>query len=232
MLKERIQELKDVATLLSSICSGLKSGLSPESSLERAIANANYNAPLKPALSKIRNQLIINALTPSEALKQLSEVIRSPRLRIILQILSSTIKKNASKTGEMLEEILSELMEDLKTMEERERQIKAQEIKLKIIIFTTSCAQGALSSLIPQLKLTLTPLLGTITDQNWITLTTLAASITLTTYIVTRATSLNRTTTPLIALTLFLISFYTTSILTKTLSTQFLLNIINWLSQL
>ncbi|MBS7246955.1 MAG: type II secretion system F family protein [Candidatus Freyarchaeota archaeon] len=230
MLKERIQELKAVATLLSGICSGLKSGLSPESSLERAI-NTNYNSPLKPTLSEIRNRLIINALTPAEALKQLSENIRSPRLRATLQILSSTIKKNASKTGEILEEILSELMEDLKTMEEHERQIKAQEIKLKIIIFTTSCAQGALSSLIPQLKLILTPLLGTITDQNWITLIILAASTTLTTYIITRATSLNRTTTPL-ALTLFLISFYTTSLLTKALSTQSLLNIINLLSQL
>ncbi len=234
MLKEEISEARNIATILSGISLGLKSGLSPELSIEKAITN--YDGPLKPVMSEIRKKLVINSLPPTEALKQLSDKIRNPRLRIILQIVSSMIKKNASKTGEILEEILSELMEDLKITEERERQIKAQEIKLKIIIFTTSCAQGTLSALIPQLKLTITGfignLLGTITEQSWAIPIVLAASITLTTHIITRVTSLNRTTTPLITLTLFLASFYTASVFAKTLSIQTALNLLSWLQPL
>ncbi|MBS7288618.1 MAG: hypothetical protein KIH01_07715, partial [Candidatus Freyarchaeota archaeon] len=209
MLKEKTREVKEAVALLSSVSAGLKSGLSPELSLERAITN--YDGPLKPALLKVRENLIVCSLSPDKALKQFSEKIGSPRLRIAIQILSFALQKDALKAGEMLEEILSELIEDLKITEERERQLKTQEIKLKITIFATSCAQGALSSLIPQLKLTLTSLLRVTPEQNWVIPLALAASLTLTTYIIARATSLNRATTPLTALASFLTSFYAAS---------------------
>lgn len=227
MLKERTREVKEAVTLLSSVSAGLKSGLSPELSLERAITN--YDGPLKPALLEVREKIVACSLPPDKVLKQFSEKIGSPRLRIATQILSFALQKDASKAGEMLEEMLSELIEDIKIMEERERQLKAQEIKLKIIIFATSCAQGALSALIPQLKLTLTSLLRAIPEQNWVTPLILVASLTLTTYIIAHATSLNRATTPLTALALFLASFYAASALTRTLSMQAILNVLSWL---
>ncbi|MEM1798558.1 MAG: hypothetical protein QXX87_04970 [Candidatus Jordarchaeales archaeon] len=225
MLEERIHELKEAILLLSKLSAGLKSGLSPELSLKKAIEN--HTGTLKPLLAKIEKKLALQSTPPPKLLKQLSQKTRNPRLRAAIQVTSTTLQKNATKAGKTLEEIISILTEDLKLLEERKRQLKAQEIKLKTIILTSAIAQGTLSALIPQLKTTLSPLTP---EQTWTTPIILAATLTATTYLIARATTLNPTKTPLTALTLFTTAYYITSTLTQALQIQTILNTITWLT--
>lgn len=132
----------------------------------------------------------------------------------------------------MLEEAIRELTEDLKLAEERERHIKAQHTKLIIILLATSLAQGTLTALIPNLKLTLTTTLGAAPKQDLITPLLFATSLTATSYIITRTTNLNHKKIPLYTLALFLTSFYITSTITNTATIQTILNTITWIKQL
>lgn len=225
MLEERIRELKEAISLLSKLSADLKSGLSPELSLKRA--TENHTGTLKPHLAEIEKELALQSTPPSKLLKQLSQKTRNPRLKAAIHATSTAIQKNSTEAGKTLEEIISVLTEDLKLLEERKRQLNAQEIKLKTITLTSAIAQGALSALIPQLKTILTPLTP---EQTWTTPIILAASLTATTYLIARATTLNPTRTPLTALTIFTAAYYITSTLTQTLQLQTLLNATTWLA--
>nr|MDO8063612.1 hypothetical protein [Candidatus Freyrarchaeum guaymaensis] len=193
-MEEKVEELQEVLVFLLLLSDGLKSGLSPEEAFRKA--TLSYKGPLEGTVTRIKDKMLTQTLPFSKAIKMLAKNVESVRIKVILQMLNLAVRKDSKRAGEMLEEVIQEEMEEIKTVRERIRQLKAQELKVKILVASASGVQGALAALLPYLKLALTGLatLGAYLpapEQSWPIAAVLSISNTLAAYLIARSTTIN-----------------------------------------